>query len=309
MSNWDVQCGNAQYARDLLRELEKEFSVIGLPGWMKQVQESLPSDVDVVVINWHPTRVHIERDSVRWLHSLGKKVILIIQESTPEDILLKPGDILMEADAIVAHEKMSFVEEMQPNLHVIWHGIPEVKDLPAPYPDKWIGVAGFPFPWKRFDVVAGVAKRCNARCRMVAPRSDQMDTDVYLNGIQGHLGPLADIHRGWREVDDVVRMLAECTVNIFWFGSLQREDQYGQSGSVRLGLAAKRPTIISTQKKLKTLFPYEDELYICPREEDVFKAVEEIFAAPDKAKVPKRVLEDMGWSVVGKKYCDLLKEL
>lgn len=306
VSNWDLRCGNAQYARDLVTELEKEFTVMGLSPSMSQVRQTNIDDIDVVIVNWHPSRITVTEQDMQWLKGRGKKVILILQNSFREPPLIEEGSMLLAVDMVVAHEEMTFIG-CQPNFQCIQHGIPEIEGLPAPYEDKWIGTAGFAFPWKRFDVVAEAAKKFDARCRLISSQSDQMDTSALLKGIAGHLGKLADMHGDWYTVQEVVRMLAECTLNIFWFNSYSPEDQLGQSGSVRLGLAAKRPTIISTHKKLQTLLPYGDELYVCLREEDVYGAVEEILASPEKAKKPKRILEDMGWSKTGQQYRELVR--
>lgn len=308
VSNWDLQCGSAQYARDLVTELEKEFVVVGLPPSMSQVRQTNIDDVDVVIVNWHPSRVVVTAEDMEWLKGKGKKVILILQNSFRETPVIAEGSMLLVVDMVVAHEEMQFFGR-QPNFRCIQHGIPEIEDLPAPYEDKWIGTAGFAFPWKRFDVVAEAAKKFNARCRIISAQSDQMGTDVFLKGIAGHLGTLADMHMSWYTTTEVVRMLAECTLNIFWFNSYSLEDQLGQSGSVRLGLAAKRPTIISTHKKFRTLLPYGDELYVCLREEDVYTAVEEILASPEKARKPKWLLKEMGWSRTGEQYRELVREV
>lgn len=308
ISNWDLQCGNAEYARDLQKELEKEFEVQALPGNMHEVRNRLASLSEIVVINWHPARVHVTVDDVRWMKKMGKKVILILQNSFRGPVDVRAGSMLLETDVVVGHEEMEF-EGTGVRYQYIPHGIVEVQDLPAPYPTPCIGTAGFPFPWKRFDVVAEAAKKFNVRCRMIAPRSDQLETDIFMEGIVGHLGPLANVYRSWLPSRQVVSMLAECWVNIFWFNSYSPEDQLGQSGSVRLGLAAKRPTIISTHRKLKTLFQYDDELYIAGREADVYKHLEEILAEPESTKRPKRVVEEMGWSVVGRQYRELVNLL
>jgi len=308
ISNWDLRCGNAQYARDLVTELEKEFVVMGLAPLLSQVRQTNIDDVDVVIVNWHPSRVTVTEQDMRWLKECGKKTILILQNSFREPPVIEEGNMLLVVDMVVAHEEMTFVGQ-QPNFRCIQHGIPEIEDLPAPYEDRWIGTAGFAFPWKRFDVVAEVAKKFNARCRIISSQSDQMGTDDFLKGIAGHLGSLVDMHKDWYTVQEVVRMLAECTLNIFWFNSYSPEDQLGQSGSVRLGLAARRPTIISTHKKFRTLLPYGDELYVCLREEDVYLAVEEILSSPEKAKKPKRLLEGLGWSKTGAQYRELVREV
>lgn len=310
ISNWDLQCGNAADARDMQRELEREFEVVGLSPNFEFVRRQLEHEkLDVAIVNWHPARVAASAEDIRWLKAHGAKTILKLQNSTDQyTFAVQNGDILSEADVVLTHEHCTFSSE-KVREEVIPVGIPVVKDLPEPYPASWIGTAGFPFPWKRFDVVAEAAKKFGVRCRLIVPKSDQMDTDTFVKGLAGHLGELADVHTAWHSTEAVVRMLAECTVNIFWFESKQPEDKLGQSGSVKMGLAAGRPTVISRHRKLRTLFPYEDELYICQQEGDVYRAVEEILADPERAKKPKRLLEELGWERVGEQYRTLVREL
>jgi hypothetical protein len=175
--------------------------------------------------------------------------------------------------------------------------------------EPMIGTAGFPFPWKRPDLAAEVAKQKGMKFRFIAPRSDQMNTDAFVDGICGHLGTLCELYRGWIAKEEVVTMLSTCTLNIFWYQSQCFEDQLGQSGSVRMGVGAGRPLIISRHRKMRTLFPYEDELYICGTEADVWKAADEILADPEKAKRPNRVLKDMGWERTGQMLRDLVHGL
>lgn len=306
ISNWDIQCGNAEYARDLRKELEKEFTVVSMPGNMNIVKSELPQDAEVVIVNLHESRVNINVEHVRWMQSIGKKVVIILQNSVEQ---MSASDLLTEADAVVAHERVRFMNG-DVYFQYIPHGIVEVPDLPAPYPSFWIGTAGFPFPWKRYDVVAEAAKKFGVRGRMIAPRSDQMETDVFMNGIAGHIHPLQDIHRGWLPSEQVIRMLAECTANIFWFESQAPCDTLGQSGSVRMGIAAKRPMIISRHRKFRTLLEYADEFYIADREEQVYEYLEEIFRQGDsELRKPNRIFAEMGWSVTGLKYRKLVKSL
>jgi hypothetical protein len=301
ISNWDVQCGNAEYGRALCHELRKEFEVVELPPdtGLARKEISLDKDIRLVIINWHGGRVQVRKEDTGQMQDKGVKVIVIDQNCTGG-----AGAVGFGADGYVAHEPAKNIR-----YSFIPHGIPEVETSKVLSKVAMVGTAGFPFPWKRYDVVAEVAKKFNIMALMIAPKSDQMNTDVFMDGIKGHIPGLALIHREWLPTAEVVRMLSECVLNIFWFQSMDSSDELGQSGSVRLGIAAKRPTIISTHRKLKTLWKYDDELYICPKEEDVYKAVEEILLAPHLAKIPDKILKEQGWSVTGKQYRELVKEL
>jgi hypothetical protein len=300
-SNWDLQCGNAEYARDLKRELEKEFEVVELPAGLAQLRRDgvLDSEIKVVLVNWTTGPVDFVKEDIEWMQNAKVKVVLL-----DHNYVGTLGALRFGADAYVAHEP-----EKDTRYSYIPHGIPEVPVAPVLAKRSTVGSAGFPFSWKRFDVVASAAKRMNAHCRIMAPRSVWMDTDAFVESLVADLGELSEVSRDWLPKETVVWKLSECVANIFWFQSQGEADERGQSGSVRMGLAARRPVIISTHRKFKTLFSYEDELYICGREEEVYAALEEICCCPRLAKRPNRLLEDMGWGKCGEKYRTLIKEM
>ena len=297
VSNMHEQCGNAAYGRDLVRELQKHFESVFMGH-----ETEVPYPVDVVIFNWHPARVELSPEKILHVKEMGAKTIVIYQNSHEERLEIEPGHALSLADAVVTHEPMNSAIDF----HVIPHGIVEVDRLPEVSADMFFGTAGFPFDWKRYDVVAEAARRYNVRCLMIAPKSDQSDTDAFMDGIAGHLGGLADIRRNWMTVDEVVRELAMATLNIFWYQSRCPDDMLGQSGSVRMGIAAKRPTIISTHRKLRTLQRYSDELYIAETEEDVYNHIDTILSDLDNAKRPLNLMKDQGWSHTGAMYAELI---
>lgn len=289
-----IECGLAEYGRDLALELLKEFDLSVYARTEDQLR-----DEQVVVINWHPARINVNAQIVSQLKQGGRKVILIEQNYSGGPCHDFGNDLT------VGHEPMYC--EPPPLFRCILHGIPEVEDLPAVSAERMIGIAGFPFPWKGYETIAAEAKYFGVKCRMIAPRSDQMNTDGYLSGLQNYLGPQADVYRQWVEKREVIRMLAECTATMFYFWG--PGDDSGQSGSVRMGLAAKRPVITSTGRRCKTLFEYGDEIYICPTLAAVRQSLEEIFEGGPNVKFPKRVLQDQGWSKTGEQYRTLVKEL
>lgn len=297
-TNTAIKCGNAEYARDLSYYLQPYYTVRMSPVWTDLIP------FDVIIINWHPSVVEFSAEFAQKLKERGKKLILVLQNSF-EDVILdvRKDPILKSVDAVVSHEPMGEGIHFIPiGIHV-YGGLPSVSDV------MMIGTAGFPFPWKRFDVVAEIAKVLQVRCRMIAPTYDGVNTDTLIQGIQGHLGSLAEIHRDWMSALDVVRLLAECRVNIFYYTSMSYEDTLGQTGSARMGVSAGRPMIISRHRKFRTLFPYEDELYIALHETEVMKFANEILFGDKEPKVPKRLLSEMGWPNVVLKYKEIIDSL
>lgn len=298
LTNVEEDCGNSCYARHLQTALQK-FYAVRRSACIEDLEGA-----EVVIINYHPTVVPVSVDMVKKLKDKKQKVILILQNSTEQEVKVAETDILKAVDAVVAHEPMTGNVKFT----YIPHGILE---LDVPKYDEWggVGVAGFPFTWKRYDLVAEVAKKFNVPCLMIAPRSKYQDTDKYIDGIKGHLGDLAHIHREWLSEEEVITYLSRCAVNIFWYESKNIDDQFGQTGSARMGVSAKRPMIISTHRKFRTLLPYKDDFYICAKEAEVYKTVEGILKNLDIAKKPNKVFTDMGWTKTGNMYKDLIESL
>lgn len=304
VTNWHLQCGNAQYGRDLRNELEKEFDV----GVFDEPAKA--NEADVVVINWHPSRVTVSPQMVQDLQSKGMKVIVILQNSNERGYYAQQGDPCLVANAVVSHQEM---KTNIPNLVVIPHGIPVVDGLDVVFPDSRlrIGIAGFPYAWKRFDLTARVAQELGGVSLLIAPTHDMGDTTTPIQNIVARY-PTAEVVRDWLPVDDVVRRLSSCTLNIFWYQHMPPDDLSGQSGSVRLGIAAKRPLIVSKHPKLSSIREYTDEVYVAETEEDVAALARQIFLDQKVGmwvRKPKRLLEDMGWDKTGLMYRELIKKV
>ena len=295
------QCGFFQYAQDLERELGRHCGVL-LTDSITQTQGS-----DALVVNWHPIEVGISAGQVRKIQESGTKVVLIYHQSF-EDGSNENPELLATCDAVVAHE---------PGIDgtvYIPHGIPEVSDLPEPYADMVIGTAGFLSEMKRADIVVEAAHRLDGIANIVAPahRINAHYLPRALAQWRAQLGNRLWLETSLLPKDDVVRRLARSTVNVFWFQSMTPYDRSGQSGSVRMGLAARRPTIVSTHRKFKTLFPYENEIYVAETEDDVYRLISEIrhnIQDRKTVKIPSRVIADQGWSVTGTMYMNLIENI
>jgi hypothetical protein len=308
LSNLDEQCGNAQYGRILKSHLAQWFDVVMLNDaqWMHAGKP------DVVIINWHPARVSTSVAHVKSLQNAGAKVILILQNSYHDAIDVPECDILFAIDAVVAHEPITLRINgvLSSKMVFIPHGILEVPNL-----HNWngstvpmFGTAGFQFPWKRTDVVVSAAARCGVQARIFCPPYPGFDRNREID--KWHM-MYKNVHvdRNWLSEGQVIQCLSEHVLNIFWFESQGMDDQWGQSGAVRLGIAAKRPTIISKHRKFRTLMPYQDELYVAESPEEVYAAAQEIVSNPSLAKRPDRLMKDMGWSRCAELYKGLIESL
>lgn len=302
VTNMDPVCGNAEYARDLAKELQQYFPVELVRGFGQETG-------NVVLVNWHEAVVPANGLQVRGLQQQGKKVIVILQNSwdTTDTPMGRDWSAPEAADAVVAHEEM---ESPFFKVRMIPHGIHVVDQL-AEYHDNAIGTAGFLFGWKRPDLIPKVAKAVGVPVRMVHPK--------YVSGqivladperfeiLYREYAPM-EIIKEYLPLADVARVLSKNLVNIFWFQTEGHWDELGQTGSARMGVSAQRPMIISRHRKFRSFAPYADEFYVADTEEQVTDFVREIKDDPNP-RIPQRCLQDMSWEVVGQKYRDLIEEI
>ena len=306
-------CGLPIYARDLCQELSKHHHCAILdiepPGIGIPLSAAINADLDVVIINYHEGRIpYVRSDHIQAVQASGKRVILIhhnsLERGSFDGELIAP--LYRVADAVVTHEPTVEGSVFIP------HGIPEIGNLWGVNAEPTIGTAGFPFPWKRPDVVVEAVRRTGSVANLIWPRHEGLLDPPPEAEWRTMLGKRMRLCREFMSAPTVVRLLSSSWLNIFWFQSLESTDALGQTGSARLGLAARRPVIFSRHRKFRTLFPYEDELYFAETQEEVYVTAAKILgdiAAGRTVKEPKQVLIDQGWSKCGEMYGELIERV
>ncbi len=301
-TNAHEACGNAQYGRELAYSLRAWYEVTETHS----LDQTLASGAELVLVNWHPARVICSPDAVKSMHARNMRVIIIIQNSFVGNYDATEGDPVYWADAAVSHQQMTSNQR----IITIPVGIPEVDGLSETTGLK-VGVAGFPYAWKRFDMAAEVGQMIGGRGVIIAPLHDMGDVHTSINIIRDAF-PGVEIIRELLPVTDVVRILSSCKINIFFFQHLAGDDLVGQSGSVRMGVAARRPMIISDHPKLSSLFDYPDEFYIAQDQGQVYEFAKEIVAREQAGlpvKRPNKIIQDSGWHKTSDMYRELIEEL
>jgi len=184
--------------------------------------------------------------------------------------------------------------------------------FPVASPWLSIGTAGFPFPWKGFDVVIEAAKRLHGIANLVCPQSEHVDVNPFRMRWRTELGTekLA-MEMRWLKEAEVVRLLAQSTVNVYYYDPAHSH-LTGQSGAVRLGLAARRPIILSVHRQFRSLFEYEDEIYFADNKEHAIELIAHVNASLKQGspvRMPSRVIAEQGWSCTGRLYESLIERL
>jgi hypothetical protein len=304
VSNFEDRCGNGQYAMRLQAELLKRFD--NVDRW-----EACPEgDYDAVIINWHPPVLGFTREQVDRLRGQGCKVILIVQESQPH-YGLTPDSTFLAVDAVVAHEPCVFGGH-QPNFRFIHHGAMDCdKFLHAHAVFPMVGTAGFSFRGKRMDITIKAANAIGGRAMLIVPSHKSFDPRPMWEEWKAMIpGDRLLLDTEWHPDSYVIQQLSQCTMNVY--AADEGVIAPGQSGSARMLIAARRPTIIRRCRKTSALLPYKDELYFATSEAHVYDLAREIWAniqAGNAVKIPHRVAIETSWSAVGKQFADLVEEL
>jgi hypothetical protein len=301
VSNWNQVCGVAEYANCLRTELSKEFEVLPFDNPQQTV------GMDVVVVNWHPAVTDLSPQAVTEMKSRGQKVIIVMHNSHEGYYCATEQHPTFYADATVTHQPMTGTVHM---VHIPF-GIPVVEELRAPGEVVYVGIAGFPYAWKRFNLVAEVARRLSGTALLIAPQHRAGDTTTPIGDIQRAYKNVV-VLRDWLPMEEVVRSLSGCTLNVCWYQHMPPDDLVGQSGSVLLSVAARRPLIVSRHPKLAHVAKYEDEIYVAETEAEVHDmalGIVERLRHGLPVKMPNRILEEMGWPKSGERYRELIRSV
>lgn len=317
ITNSHFRCGNATYGRLLQKQLERWYEVSVRSSTDGINQDEVPGTT--FVINWHPFRVPVSPQGFHFTKSLGAKFLIIHQNTGDGPLSRQEAEVLGAADAVVAHEKVAAL----PSAHVVPHGIIEVEDT---HPEEsWtrrsarlrdhlpvIGTAGFPFPWKGFDAVVGIANELGINARIIAPGYEGQNFEADYDRWGHVLGSRLILETDFKPEEEVIRLLSKNWVNVFPFESLTPDDGFGQSGSARLGVAAMQPVVFSQHRKLRTLAEVSDASYVAQGYEqtrDTVHTLLEKIGLGYQVASPWKILEQQGWSRVGQMYRDVIEGL
>ena len=197
------------------------------------------------------------------------------------------------------------------NFKLIPHGIPDSLselELASYAPIMAVGTAGFAFPSKRLDVTVKAASRYDVRAVVISPAHPTCNAvPIYTDLLRTHSN--LDLCTAWLTQEEVIRRLAQCAVNVYCSDEVGNP---GQSGAVRMLVAARRPTVIRRCHKTESLYPYEDELYFVNNENEVYDVVGDILgkiSRGEPVKRPTRIMNEQGWREVGRQFRYLITEL
>lgn len=297
------RCGVATYSEELMRHADGvQFKIIGRPFTPESIERALAYDVDIVHLN-HVWSLYsnIDFPQVQQWKAMGKKTVCTFNESQTEN----RSAFTLAFDRVVVHQRTV------DGFTYIPHGL---LDLPLPehVPNyEYVGTAGFPIGFKNYGMIAAAARSVGLKLLAFAPESPHANAqDVYSQIHSACPGSHVDME--FRSHEYIIQALSHCLCTVFPHAHAGG----GISGSVRLGVSAQRPVVISSAGRFTDFInEYPEEFYIIPSGNpsigEVAHALREVRSGVEAgcARQPERVIRDMNWKSVANQYVEIYKDL
>jgi hypothetical protein len=307
ITSWSPElCGIAANSLNLVNHMTGvDYTIIDRPFTHDRIM-GLSRDCEIVHLNYE-RNLHVGVDP-SWflaLRAQGKKTLVTFGNFWPGD---HQDDAMISVfDAVVVQDdpKNNCPEK---NWFYVPMGIMQVPVQTEIKPQ--IGTAGFPTYWKGGLIMAEVAEALALKFLYFAPISRHADALGMCREIEKRCRNCEFIHE-FLPMEQIIWRLSECAFTCWLY--IAHPQQSGVSGSVRLGLAARRPAILSRAGMYRDIFPYEDEIYFVNSDSvgtgEALPIAKHIYENLTTAKRPNRVIEEMNWTKASRMYRDIYSHL
>lgn len=257
------QCGIAEHSRALIQHVgaaDREIGISINADWLDPQQFPGPTLFDVVHLNYHrglhsrwtpeviaryaPTPFVItfhdtyehQPDDLPWrLLELPNVRGMVVHE--PCDLSGDAGPVI--TDLSVAGEREGIYHPDRKKVHYWRQPVPERPGIVTPYPHvfdgPWrptLGTLGFDFPWKNYDLLAGVTGQLGWNLRVIGQVTPERQAELRALNPRTHFD-------GYVDTGYAVAALESCDATAFLYTCANS----GTSGAIRLGIAAGRPLV------------------------------------------------------------------
>lgn len=247
VTTWGERCGVAAYSENIVKHLPHiDWRIIGRDEWGEGFRgvPDIADECDVVHFMHQGGLMAGLKPEVVW--SCGRTVITR-QCIGPEQVF----DAATVKTAHVPIPGYVFVPLGIPVVDV--SGIYEAHAIQKTAPST-VGCAGIPFDGKGHLEAAQIAHKLGWGVNLVIPDNPHTGPGMarYVREYCEERGvyPI-EIETRWLPEEEVVRILARSAVNVFYYTRFAN----GISGAVRLGLAARRPVIVSRHSQFMDIIP------------------------------------------------------
>lgn len=315
------QCGIREYGRMLqaaIRSVDVEIEEFPHPD-RHALSSAIHDDgldlksYDLLFVNHHAALcASWTAEYVKSLQDAGIRVV-VTQHDTFEtsQIMQERGfECWISADAWVTHELVQGLQYCTPGnpdtaryrTYFVPQGVPAAPPATQLFEKPTLGLFGFDFPWKNFDLALKVAGEAGWGVRLLAPGA----TDDRVAAWQEML-PGVSIERRYLHTAEVVRELASCWATAFLYTC----GNSGTSGAIRLGLAARRPVVAFKCRQFRDLYDKlgvwwadgEDELA------DFLEMIRDPAIQEVQVKLVSQTAEEMSWARVAQRYKEIYERV
>ena len=252
MTPWGIRCGIAAYAELLIEAVQAADPTIALRPCVEPNAADL-AWADLLVFNHSQgTGSGLQPQLVLSLAHQQRIPIVVIQHDTFETFAIMQERGFPDftfADALIVHEEVEGLSG-GPNVYTWRQGVP----APAPAAPQYVidaeevprvlGSAGFPFPWKNYDLLAEATGRAGWRLLLCAAGA----TAEQIAGWSAK-NPRLHVETDYLPTARIVSLLSGCDATAFLYGTWGS----GTSAAVRLGIAARKPLFITATRQFRDL--------------------------------------------------------
>jgi glycosyltransferase involved in cell wall biosynthesis len=300
-------CGHRTYAEELVYHAnivapEIAFKLIGRPFNPERILQET-ADVDVVHINhaWQLfsdlTPVHIAE-----IRNRGQRTVCTFHESSYENRSV----FTCAFDRVVVHQKT--IDGFTHIRDGIWAHDTEYPDANG---SPFIGTVGFPIGYKNLFNLAEAVNTTGYRLLAYLPESPHAHAAPVAERIR-RLCPGSQIYTDFHDQRDIITAFAHCAATAF----PSHHAGSGIGGSVRLGIAARRPVVISRVERFSDLWTdYVNEFYVVnypySTANDIAQVLFQVEAdcRHNVVRKPVKCAADMSWMKSAEAYCKLYNDL
>lgn len=308
VTNWNERCAVAEYAKNLvkyclLKDKDIEFKVIAGLITAERVQEEVKG-VDVIHYNYcHHAFTNMNPQG--WHQTGPLPRIMTLHEST--DWYARRLIQTNVVDLILMHDRIRDGAPMPYNVETVPYGVPDFEPPQNLVVERKVGTFGAAYPWKGLWPLAYACGELHVPVMMMLSEPDT-DKGLFMwERLQKEIMavcPWADIRiGGWFKDEEILTELSKCAVVAFPFDPAAQIT--GISSSVRYGLAARRPLVLTRMAHFSDLFDYEDELYFTNG--DLPEALKEALDDVEHGieTIPYQALEMMSWHRAAEMYMNI----
>lgn len=300
LSNWNDTCGISEYGTNIFLELNKSSEITISPMDIGQPLEEIvgnSADADIVHLNWQPGVSRVFNPAA--LVAAVEKPIIYTNHYTH---LIEPWH--KNLAAMVVHTPI----DTKAKVFYIPMGIIDL-DLPDTKLDKLVvGSAGFPFAHKRHDITCLAVNALHRRGIEISvlffmPETYRTDPHPIISQCKQLLGDVpSEFVTDWLDEHIVIRRLnSETSVGVYPGES----SAIGASGSVRMSLAALRPTVVNSSSNLVKDLLDISGIYSF---ENIMELADIILEAHN-SESPRKFVKANSYFEAAKKYAQVYKEI